>query len=385
MRLTGMRACKARVVAGAGIAFALAAPAGWPVTVAAANCAGSSTGLIAIPDLGTGTYLGQQGGLYPGGTNTLPAAYADAGVDAAQAITPRDVQGRPDPNGKIVLLSIGMSNTLIEFSALLGNQRNDSRRDPAVLLVNGAQGGQDASRWVDPNAPVWSYVESQLHKAGATDAQVEAIWLKQAQAAPTSDFDTYRQSLERQMAASVTDAAARFPNLQQVFVSPRTYAGYSTTRLNPEPYAYQTGFADKLLVAQSVAQPKIRPWIGWGPYLWTDGTKGRSDGFTWTCADARASDGTHPSDQGAAKVAEQLQQFFAVSQFSPWFRVGEQAAVAPATPESQPARVLSRVWLGVLVLAGALLAMAVLARRRMSRVAQAGAATKSPSPPVPGG
>ncbi len=386
MHFTGMRDCKAHFVAGAGIALALAAPAGWPATVDAATCAGSSTGLIAIPDLGTGTYQGQQGGLYPGGTNTPPAAYAAAGVEAAQAIIARDLQGHPDPNGKIVLLSMGMSNTLIEFSAFLGNERNDSGRDPVVLLVNGAQGGQDASRWVDPNAPVWSYVESQLQKAGVTDAQVEAVWLKQAQASPTSDFDTYRQSLESQMAAIVRDAAARFPNLQQVFVSPRTYAGYATTRLNPEPYAYQTGFADKLLVAQSVAQPKIRPWIGWGPYVWTDGTRGRSDGFTWMCADARASDGTHPSDQGAAKVAQQLQQFFGASQFSPWFRVGGQAAVAsPATPESQAARVLSWAWLGVLVLAAALLAMAVLARRRMTRAAQAGAAIKSPSPPVPGG
>jgi hypothetical protein len=54
---------------------------------------------------------------------------------------------------------------------------------------------------------------------------------------------------------------------------------------------------------------KSRPWLGWGPYLWTDGTKGRSDGLVWTCADVRA-DGTHPSPTGQQKVSALLLRFF---------------------------------------------------------------------------
>jgi hypothetical protein len=56
---------------------------------------------------------------------------------------------------------------------------------------------------------------------------------------------------------------------------------------------------------------KLRgPWIGWGPYLWTDGEKGRADGLTWSCpADVR-DDGTHPSPAGSAKVARMLLRFF---------------------------------------------------------------------------
>jgi len=300
----------------------LAAAALAPVPVMAANCDRTSTGLMPIPDLGGTAYLGQEGGLYPGGRNTPPPAYAAAGLRAAAAVVPRDARGGPDAGGKIVLLSIGMSNTLIEYATFLRLEGADSAHDPHVVMVNGAEGGQDAKAWVDRTAPAWSFLEGQLARAGVTDAQVEVVWLKQAQAGPTSDFPTYRDSLAGQMAAIVADAAARFPNLQQVFVSPRTYAGYATTRLNPEPYAYQTGFADRQLVAQSVAQPQSRPWVGWGPYLWTDGTKGRSDGFTWSCADVRTNDGTHPSDQGAAKVAQLLQQFFQSSQFTPWFRTG---------------------------------------------------------------
>jgi hypothetical protein len=38
-----------------------------------------STGLIPLPDLGAGKYKGEEGGLYPGGRNTPPAAHAAAG------------------------------------------------------------------------------------------------------------------------------------------------------------------------------------------------------------------------------------------------------------------------------------------------------------------
>jgi len=61
---------------------------------------------------------------------------------------------------------------------------------------------------------------------------------------------------------------------------------------------------------QERIQGKLKgPWLAWGPYLWTDGTKGRSDGFTWTCDDVRE-DGTHPSPNGRQKVAARLLVFF---------------------------------------------------------------------------
>ena len=41
-----------------------------------------STGLVPLPDLGTGSYLGEQGGLYPGGQNMPPAALRQVPCDA---------------------------------------------------------------------------------------------------------------------------------------------------------------------------------------------------------------------------------------------------------------------------------------------------------------
>src|SRR5438876_546385 len=49
-----------------------------------------STGMVPLPDLGKGTYKGEQGGLYPGGENAPPAAHRQAGIKLASGIQPLD-------------------------------------------------------------------------------------------------------------------------------------------------------------------------------------------------------------------------------------------------------------------------------------------------------
>jgi lysophospholipase L1-like esterase len=69
----------------------------------------------------------------------------------------------------------------------------------------------------------------------------------------------------------------------------------------------------------SAQSPVRAPWIAWGPYLWTDGTKGRADGFVWQREDC-GPDGTHPSDSGRVKVADQLLKFLkSEASAQPWF------------------------------------------------------------------
>ena len=88
--------------------------------------------------------------------------------------------------------------------------------------------------------------------------------------------------------------------------------------MNPEPYAYESGFAVKWLI-QSRIRANRGAWMGWGPYLWTNGTVGRSDGLVWLCSDTQ-SDGTHPSATGQQKVAELLLKFFKANQTANvWF------------------------------------------------------------------
>ena len=41
---------------------------------------------------------------------------------------------------------------------------------------------------------------------------------------------------------------APIPNVKLAYLSSRTYGGYATTPLNPEPYAYESGFSVKWLI-----------------------------------------------------------------------------------------------------------------------------------------
>src|SRR5687768_12562655 len=82
----------------------------------AAAISPAARALTPLNDLADGLYLNQfQGGLYPNGSNEMPAAHAAEGIDRAMAIQPLNTLGESDSAGKYVLVSIGMSNTTQEF------------------------------------------------------------------------------------------------------------------------------------------------------------------------------------------------------------------------------------------------------------------------------
>ena len=306
---------------------------------------------VALTDMGSSTYLGFAGGLYPGG-NTPPPAHAAAGAARAAAVTPLDASGNPSASGKIVMVSIGMSNTTQEFCnasnpapcnswSFVGQATADSAvNHTTLLLVNGAAGGKSAAYWVSPTLPDYDRVRDvDLAGAGVTEAQVQVGWVKVANPGPTvslpsASSDAY--TLETQMGQIVRAMKVRYPNLKLVYFSSRIYAGYATTTLNPEPYAYESGFAVKWIVQAQIDQMASggtivdsragdlnyttgAPWIGWAAYLWASGTTPRSDGLTWVSSDFQ-SDGTHPSNSGQQKVGTLLLSFFKTDPTArPWF------------------------------------------------------------------
>ncbi len=306
---------------------------------AAQNCSNTSVGLVPLSDLLGGSYQGEPGGLWPGGTNERPPAHTQAGLAQAAEVVPRDAAGLPDPaSGKIGFVSIGMSNTRNHWSAFMPISDADPARNPKVVLVQGAQGGQSAGVIADPNAPYWDFVEQRVLDAGLSPAQVQVAWLLEAHAHPTAPFPDHALALRDDLAAIVRNVRARFPNVRLCYLASRIYAGYATTTLNPEPYAYENAFAVRwLLEAQLDGDPglafdpaagsPVAPWLSWGFYPWADGLSERSDGLVWTCQDFQ-SDGTHPSVLGSEKLATGLHTFLSSDPTSaPWYL----AAGAPRT------------------------------------------------------
>lgn len=312
----------------------------------------SAAAMVPLNDLGTGSYLGFQGGLYPNGSNTMPAAHRNAGISKAQQVRTLDANGNPSPSGKYVLLSIGMSNTTQEFCAASGSQcapysfMGQAAADPQVnhtqlMIVDGARGGQTADKWTSPTSVNYDGIrDNKLGPLGLTEMQVQVVWVKVANAGPrfslpAANADAYL--LVSQQGSIVRALKARYPKLRQVFFSSRIYAGYATSPLNPEPYAYESGFGVKWVIQAQITQAagggvdpragnlnynNVAAWMAWGPYLWADGLNPRSDGLTWAPADFGA-DGTHPSVSGRQKVGSMLLNFFKTSPHTAcWFVVG---------------------------------------------------------------
>ncbi len=284
---------------------------------------------LPLTQLGINQWKNFTGGLYPNGQNERPHIHDDKGMLIAKTIQGLDTTGNLDAiNGKIVLLSIGMSNATQEFSVFKIMADSFRSKNPKLTIVDGAQGGQTASVIKDPKANFWTVVTQRLTQQKLTAQQVQVVWLKEANGNPTAAFPKHAQDLKNDLKLIVQILQQKFPNLKSVYLSSRIYGGYANTPLNPEPYAYESGFSVKWLIEEQLSgDTSLRfegldprsAWLSWGPYLWAQGLNPRTDGLFWSPADF-GTDGTHPSNAGRLKVATQLFNFFSTDSTTiPWF------------------------------------------------------------------
>jgi hypothetical protein len=286
------------------------------------------------------TYKGETGGLYGAGHNMPHGKHQAAAEKAIAQMRLLDDKGQPDSNGKIVLLSIGMSNTTQEFSFFKRLADQSPLKNRQIVIVDAAQGGRDADDWTQVNTTdrlrrqnVWEVAAQRLQAAGVTPQQVQAIWVKHALRSPSGigEHPAHTRRLQKALQEIAQIAREQFPNLRVAYLSSRTYAGYAASNLNPEPYAYESAFAVRRLIQDQMAgKPELNydsakgavkaPVLLWGPYLWADGTTARADnGLVWAPEDF-VQDGTHPSPFGRAKVAGMLYDYFTTSPLArSWF------------------------------------------------------------------
>jgi hypothetical protein len=295
----------------------------------------TTTPIVALTDLGTGTYQGEEGGLYPNGSNVRPEPHDSDGVAFADAIQPLDSNGNPSPTGKYVLLALGESTAQNEFNRFLPIANADPAKNPNLVIVNGAQGGATPNQLVASSSYYWStIVNNYLPQNNVTSEQVVAVWIEDSDAISSGSFPSDMTSMQAEYETLMQDLLVKFPNVKLVYWSSRVYAGYSNgvgKPDNPEPYAYEAGFATKNAIADQINGaanlnynpangPVLAPWMAWGPYYWSNGMLGREDGLEWDCEDF-SPDGTHPSSTfGQLKVATALLNFLKTDDTTtPWY------------------------------------------------------------------
>ena len=157
------------------------------------DAAGQNSGMLPpLVDLGPEqTYHGQEGGLYPGGSNVRPAAHDAAGQEIARGIVPLGADGKPDPvNGKIVIMPVSVSNGYGAWhrgdesdtsTTFMTRASANPAKNPKLFIAYGFEyqlpGGNRGTGDPGPNSTFYRTLDHALGEQGITPRQVQIVWL----------------------------------------------------------------------------------------------------------------------------------------------------------------------------------------------------------------
>ncbi len=295
--------------------------------------------LIPLNDLGTRPYLwGYYGGLWDDGLDTIQPDHLADGLRRSALIQPLDANGRPSPDGKIVMLGAGFDETSRIMTSFGELAANEPRINPHVVILNAAEPSFPTNDWRLTTSANYARIKtSVLLPAGVTEKQVQAVWLQMIDTLgypplPIQFADAYMVKMD--ISDALRAMKMRYPNLQVAYLSSRVYGGYG----NDEPRAYESAYSVRWVISGQVTWMRtgslwdtrignldydtgVAPWASWGPYFWANGTTPRSDGLTWERSDFQ-SDGATLSQQGSHKAAALLMRFLLTEPTATWFRTG---------------------------------------------------------------
>src|SRR5262249_58126050 len=118
------------------------------------------------------------------------------------------------------------------------------------------QSGRDLVRWSSLTYPtcttaIQRVTNTIVNGQHITPNQVQIAWVKLALANPSTygPFPIHVQQFQNYLEMTVRNIKTAFPNVKMAFVSTRARS-YSddAAGLNPEPYAYEPGFAGKWII-----------------------------------------------------------------------------------------------------------------------------------------
>lgn len=307
--------------------------------------------LVPLNVISQGTYQGYIGGLYAEGRNEPWGAYAEALSRVAEQVQPLDREGKPDPQGKIVVAGVGASVCRQIFAELEKQIPTQSGLNPAVVVVNCAAGGQDVNKIADPSQRYWKRAEKALAARGISAPQVQAVWYQSDDLRDQrDDFPGRPQRLKDQFAGQLRLLKQHFPNVRLCYFGARHTTAFMPDKVSKakhgEPRPYYNGWAVKWLIEEQAAgradlrfegEDAVAPLAAWATYFWTDGDKRRTDGYRWTRDDVVA-DGVHLSEVGRQRVACELLDFWRNDPFArTWFAAAHEA-VLPTVSAWTPAK-----------------------------------------------
>jgi len=228
----------------------------------------------------------------------------------------------------IGVVCIGMSNAKSECADFVARQKElleMGEVNPQVRFVNCAVGGHAIERWNDPeyDRVLWdACIQEKIPAAGLRSDQIRVVWHKAADMHtrtksenggvyppypdPNADYFQFYENLT----IFATRLHEKLPAVQAIFVSSRSYGGFSTKQGHGEPLSYEEGLA---LNEWLRANPSVDGvWYGWGPYIWApdcDTGLTNANDVCYIRNDYRE-DGVHPATGALNKISHMLHEHF---------------------------------------------------------------------------
>ena len=294
---------------------------------------------IPINDLGTGTYLGFTGGLYPGGVDTPSGQYALDLKDFASRIVPLDTAGNHSITGKVVFISLGGSTGGKNMVALKDKTTGNAATNPYLLMVscNNGYGSGSLNSIMNPIDPYWDHVDIVLKGAHIGYRQVQVIYLETEDSTQLKVFPGRAYRVRNELEASMRVFKTKFPNIKLVYLLGRTTT-FKTQVPNVEPMPYYFGWGCKFMIQDQIngvagteykGDSAVAPMVAWGWYQWADGTPiPRQDGFVWL--QSETSDGLHATEAGQDTLSTRFQNFLLTDRYAnTWYANHVKPGIVP--------------------------------------------------------
>jgi hypothetical protein len=284
----------------------------------ATNNATKDTGPIPLNDLGTGTYKGYTGGLYPNGVNIPTNQYAADLLTISNHIVPLDTFGNSISNGKIVFISLGASIGGNTMQVLKTKTDNSSITNPKLKLINcnNGYGSGSLNSIENPGDPYWDHVTKMLNGAKSSYKQVQIIYLETDDSSRTVTWPGRANIVKNDIESCLRVFKQKFKNIKLVYVLGRTRTFGTQRPWNREPSPYYFGWGCKWAIEDQInnvpgteykGSNATAPMLTWGFYEWAEMTPRKTDDFYWLPTET--SDGLHANDRGLDSVTTRFQNF----------------------------------------------------------------------------